>query len=901
MRVIKEGILLLIIVFSPAVVAHYCDCFPGGPSSQFQNNYVALSHTTPIFNAAQLYFEFDVIMTGLQDNNGCDIVSSGGSPWPENCRVSDGCHLSEPTCGTPQDVYNLDGRFTSCEKRINGGGSWVSCSSDLDYNNLYESSDRWTNGFSSGEQMTLDNVRVNVLANADYGEYRLTFDATWDPDIYAVPFRSGQCNGGNYYFSDQTNYGSSASGSYGCGTMIKEVGKEYEVTLCLYECASSGDCGGASCDFFSGDCDSGGTCSGPCTDTCTTEGYECGTQTICGSSTDCGSCGSGENCQSGTCVPDCTDTCTTEGYECGTHTICGSSTDCGSCETWETCNSGTCECTDTCTTESYECGTHTICGSSQNCGSCGTGEVCSAGQCVTSCTDTCTSLSFECGTHDICGSSTSCGTCGTGETCSSGQCVASCTDTCTTEGFECGTQTICGSSTNCGTCETWETCNSGTCECTDTCTTESYECGTHTICDSSQNCGSCGTGEVCSAGQCVTNCVDTCTSLSFECGTHDICGTSESCGTCGTGETCNSGTCECVPDCTGKSCGTDGCGGNCGTCETYEQCDAQQQCILMCVDSCSVIGSASCVDDEIQTCVDNDADPCYEWEYTDCAATGDICQSAACVDPGCSVATCGDDDGCCPSGCDYSQDTDCDLDCTDYTSQSSCDAISLCGWCPMNSECMEDRDIDCTASSCNSASEYCTDNCQWRECFNTKSSCYCQDGTCNSCNDGEACERYTCEQLKIVQLDDCRGISCRDTPDTTPIITRTRGSTPPEAAAAGNTRTTRTTPSTKTEDTEEDVSVEDTQETKSNILYYVIGGIVASIIAYAVYAKISSMPKQPKMPNIPSQPKIPPPVAPSQPSVPPGVNNGFSQYNQGYNKTPQQNNQGNKNPPQNRF
>jgi len=120
MAVKKRGLLLLFLLFIPFALAHYCDCFPGGPASDFQNNYVSLSHTNPVFNAAQLYFEFDVIMTGLQDNNGCDIVSSGGSSWPENCRAGDDCHLDESTCGTPQDVYNLDGRFTSCEKRVNG-------------------------------------------------------------------------------------------------------------------------------------------------------------------------------------------------------------------------------------------------------------------------------------------------------------------------------------------------------------------------------------------------------------------------------------------------------------------------------------------------------------------------------------------------------------------------------------------------------------------------------------------------------------------------------------------------------------------------------------------------------------------------------------------------------------
>ena len=51
------------------------------------------------------------------------------------------------------------------------------------------------------------------------------------------------------------------------------------------------------------------------------------------------------------------------------------------------------------------------------------------------------------------------------------------------------------------------------------------------------------------------------------------------CGTCGAGEVCNAGgVCECAPDCTGKVCGDDGCGGSCGDCAVNESCDAGGQC-----------------------------------------------------------------------------------------------------------------------------------------------------------------------------------------------------------------------------------------------------------------------------------------------------------------------------------
>jgi formylglycine-generating enzyme required for sulfatase activity len=42
---------------------------------------------------------------------------------------------------------------------------------------------------------------------------------------------------------------------------------------------------------------------------------------------------------------------------------------------------------------------------------------------------------------------------------------------------------------------------------------------------------------------------------------------------CLPGEECTGGTCQCVPDCDGKACGDDGCGGSCGSCGTGRACD----------------------------------------------------------------------------------------------------------------------------------------------------------------------------------------------------------------------------------------------------------------------------------------------------------------------------------------
>ncbi len=60
-------------------------------------------------------------------------------------------------------------------------------------------------------------------------------------------------------------------------------------------------------------------------------------------------------------------------------------------------------------------------------------------------------------------------------------------------------------------------------------------------------------------GSCI--CMPQCTGRA--CGSDGCGGT---CGSCDAGTMCSGGTCACVPQCTGRGCGPDGCGGTCGTC-----------------------------------------------------------------------------------------------------------------------------------------------------------------------------------------------------------------------------------------------------------------------------------------------------------------------------------------------
>jgi V8-like Glu-specific endopeptidase len=87
--------------------------------------------------------------------------------------------------------------------------------------------------------------------------------------------------------------------------------------------------------------------------------------------------------------------------------------------------------------------------------------------------------------------------------------------------------------------------------------------------------------------QYVTQCIPQCSGKS--CGPDGCGGT---CGTCPSGDTCSAaGQClapACMPQCSGKMCGADGCGGSCGTCPSGDTCSAAGQCLApACMPQCS--------------------------------------------------------------------------------------------------------------------------------------------------------------------------------------------------------------------------------------------------------------------------------------------------------------------------
>jgi len=228
------------------------------------------------------------------------------------------------------------------------------------------------------------------------------------------------------------------------------------------------------------------------------------------------------------------------------------------------------------------------------------------GACVPDC------LGKACG-PDGCGGS--CGTCGAGLICQGSACVQD------TQG--------CGDVSGVGCCDgtTLSYCNNQltltTVDCPDGCGWSPndgwYDCG-FSGSDPS------GTNPLQCPGTCAPDCAGK------VCG-DDGCG--GSCGTCPAGSTCDaSGSCTstCVPDCTGKTCGDDGCGGLCGSCAPGMMCTAAGTCELACVPQCDgkVCGDDGCGD------------------VCGICAGQSVCQAGQCVStcvPSCAGKACGDD-GC---------------------------------------------------------------------------------------------------------------------------------------------------------------------------------------------------------------------------------------------------------------
>jgi len=177
-----------------------------------------------------------------------------------------------------------------------------------------------------------------------------------------------------------------------------------------------------------------------------------------------------------------------------------------------------------------------------------------------------------------------------------GECIPICTPQCT--GKECGPD---GCGKSCGRCPTGTYCNRfGICEegCEDRCKAE---------------------GETACLGNGVITCEDT---------NGDGCLEWSQPVDCASGEHCVDGECgPCTPDCEGKECGSDGCGGSCGECPPGTYCE-NFTCQPGCRDDCEW-NETRCADQySYYPCGNYDDDECLDWGPRQRCPGGTLCDEA---------------------------------------------------------------------------------------------------------------------------------------------------------------------------------------------------------------------------------------------------------------------------------
>jgi hypothetical protein len=202
----------------------------------------------------------------------------------------------------------------------------------------------------------------------------------------------------------------------------------------------------------------------------------------------------------------------------------------------------------------------------------------------------------------------------------------------------CGVSVDCGPCTCDGGCPACQICDDDSGECIpdpsqqgDACGEEGQVCQSDGMCSCDANsCPSCTTCE--NDGFCAA-CADCCDDRGVcqDGDTKTACGSSGTCDGCTGQEECQNQTCVCVPDCTGKVCGSDGCTGTCApgcgpnsTCTdggTLCECD-----FVSCDDACCADGESCCGSD----CTDTNTDPEHCGACNTTCPEGQVCQGGVC-------------------------------------------------------------------------------------------------------------------------------------------------------------------------------------------------------------------------------------------------------------------------------
>jgi len=498
----------------------------------------------------------------------------------------------------------------------------------------------------------------------------------------------------------------------------------------------------------------GGKCSGP--DAACDVGKVCAPDGVCcepqcadkacgpdGCGGSCGDCDCGEACVAGACkFVMCDD------RDCGPDGCTNDPNACGTCPEGQVCGGDFTCCTPTC--DGKTCGDN---GCGGSCGFCACGEACVAGACVA---EHCTlgEITLECG-KDACG--TDCGTCADADAiCTDGAC---CVPAC--DGKVCGSD---GCGGYCGVCAAGSYCLAGACSatgdvagCTPTLGPVDPETGEPSVVPGCNGCGCeacvfelddyCQTtawDSVC-VGECQNECGQACPCVP-DC-TDKACGDDGCGGTCGdcTGEkeVCSVGAC-CVPSCEGKQCGDDGCGGSCGTCFGENPvCNLDTG---MCTAAaCGPFNGVGCCDGNVlRICGGNEVfavdctadDPtsvCGWYAGDDWYAAGYYCGPATDEEGNTLIDPAGDPSGDNPLVC-----AACTPSCLGKMCGSGDGCGGVCG-CPSGTKCVE--------GYC----ETCTPMCYGKGCGDDGCG-----GTCGACTDPAVCYNDQCCTAQ------CTGKECGD-------------------------------------------------------------------------------------------------------------------------------------------
>ncbi|MCB9738975.1 MAG: hypothetical protein H6747_06890, partial [Deltaproteobacteria bacterium] len=548
-----------------------------------------------------------------------------------------------------------------------------------------------------------------------------------------------------------------------CGTCgaNQACGEKGTCVACTPDCNGK-SCGSDGCGGSCGTCEAGKGCAADGTCTCVPDcdGKTCGDD---GCGWYCGFCPFGQTCNpqlQTCCVPDC------KGKVCGDNG-CGGS--CGSCAKGSWCSdSGTCEkgCKPQC--DGKSCGPD---GCGGTCGTCdaGAGEVCNekfggcfsafcpgtpaAGCCAGESAETCESLSAL--VPSIKGTRhTSCAAkgqyCGWIAASSSYGCVDTpnpkdpsgtypracpnlpvCVPSCA--GKTCGTDG-CGGS--CGSCGASQQCNFETGLCYDD------------ACADLQ-------GGSCCAGQTLYTCLENNGSIQFG---KQICASGPGAGYCGwTGSGYGCGTdgapapdqgpaksCPesiCKPNCDGKSCGDDGCGGTCGVCGAEKECK-YGKCQDICYPEKTCTASFVATSGESITnhyCKQSDGcgGTCACPAGTECKVEGGV---GLCKKP--KASNCGEITGACCDGQVLKWCSDPGGDAPKQVASIDCLAKGqFCGYQNGDYDCGTETGVDTFLGKpkyCKGAKQTCEPVCSGKECG--PDGC---GGTCGSCKDGGVCDDGT--------------------------------------------------------------------------------------------------------------------------------------------------------------